>query len=521
MSDRRVTTLIVLLLFFSYLLLTSLRIGSGDGETIYQVTRALVEGRGFALPPPPSDAVVVSPWGEPIPSQQLHGGGPYGAWGSDGRYYAQYGVGQSLLALPLYLLGRWVHRATGWGTEGLVTRAAVMLLNPIALALMGGLLYRLARRLGYGQTAALGVALVASLASPLWVYSKTFFSEPLVALALTLAVLSALRGAEGAWDGWAVCGVALGAAALVKPVALIVAPAFVAYALLRREGRWQALALVAAPLMVGVAGVAAYNLVRFGSMLDTGYRTAAWNIPPWVGLFGLLLSPGKGLFWYCPSVALGVVGFIPLMRRRPRAALLLGGTAGLYLLVHVTYNHWHGGGAWGPRLILPLLPLLLLPVARWFQSPPVSQWGQIALALLLAAGMVFQMPTILVHPARSLQSLYDRSASPVEYTMRMVYRPADSPLLSQWRSLLEVMALMREPVSRQALIEAARTTARGETDRWDSLTGTVNALAPNTFDLWSVYWRLLGAPLLPLLAVEGGLAAMAGWAVYSLRKRLT
>ncbi|MEZ4656016.1 MAG: hypothetical protein R2911_00415 [Caldilineaceae bacterium] len=47
----------------------------------------------------------------------------------------------------------------------------------------------------------------------------------------------------------------------------------------------------------------AYNIVRFGHPLDTGYHfdagegfTAAWG----VGLWGLLVSPYRGLFWHTP-----------------------------------------------------------------------------------------------------------------------------------------------------------------------------------------------------------------------------
>ena len=50
MTDRRVTALVICLLFAFYVLLASLRIESGDGEMIYQVTRSMIEGRGFAIP---------------------------------------------------------------------------------------------------------------------------------------------------------------------------------------------------------------------------------------------------------------------------------------------------------------------------------------------------------------------------------------------------------------------------------------------------------------------------------------
>ena len=516
-SRQRQTGALLLFLLSICLLLASLRIDSGDGETIYQVSRSLVEGRGFAIPPPPPDAVVVDPFGEPIPPEQLHGGGPYGAWGRDGRYYAQYGIGQSLLALPLYLAGLAFYRLSGWGTAGLVTRASVMLLNPLALALAGTALYRLARRLGYDHGPALGATMASALATPLWVYGKTFFSEPLVALALLVAVLGALRGEEGSRGGWLLCGAALGGAVLVKPVALIVTPLFALYALTGAGNRRQALWRLAWPLAAALLVTALYNQLRFGFPFDTGYRTAAWDVAPWVGLAGLLLSPGKGLLWYCPALAAGLIGLPALARQRCRFAALLGGVAAAYLLVHSTYNHWHGGGAWGPRLIVPIIPLLMLPLAGVFSRPPRRAWARFALALLLAASLVLQLPAVLVHPARALQALYDRAASPTDYTLRLLYRPADSPLVGQWRSLMEVAALMRSPASRQAVIETAQAATREGSD--DPLTATAGYLAFNTFDLWPVYWALLGAPLLPLLVVEAGLAAVAGWTGWRLGRR--
>jgi len=88
MNRRRVARYVAVVLFAVCLSLASFRIGGGDGETIYQVTKSIVEGRGGAIRAPSSDAVVVDAWGETIPSDQLRGGGPYGAWSIDGRYYA-------------------------------------------------------------------------------------------------------------------------------------------------------------------------------------------------------------------------------------------------------------------------------------------------------------------------------------------------------------------------------------------------------------------------------------------------
>jgi hypothetical protein len=275
------------------------------------------------------------------------------------------------------------------------------------------------------------------------------------------------------------------------------------------------------PLLLGISAVAIYNTVRFGSPLDTGYRTAAWNVPPWVGLYGLLLSPGKGLFWYCPSIVLGLAGWFPLARRRPRAAKLLAGVSILYLLVHSAYNHWHGGGAWGPRLILPIVPLLVLPLAEWLQRPVRQSWARLGLAAILVAGFVLQLPAFLVHPARTLQSLYDRSASPTQYTVRQLYRIADSPLLGQWQSLLDVSSLVRHASKRSAMIQIAQTTREGALAPNDGLVEAAGILSFNSYSLWPVLWGMLGAPVLPLALAELVLAAIVGWAYWRLWKSRT
>jgi len=72
-----------------------------------------------------------------------------------------------------------------------------------------------------------------------------------------------------------------------------------------------------------------------------------------------LVSPGKGLIWYYPTLLLGLAEAAFLVRRSPRLLLLVTGVAGTYVLVHTTYNHWHGGGSRELRLIMPVVPLVV------------------------------------------------------------------------------------------------------------------------------------------------------------------
>ena len=91
-----------------YVLTGNSRITSGDGETMFQVTRALGRGR-VDLPPgilPPVDTVLASSTDTQI---------PYTLIGRDGHTYSKYGLGQSLAALPLYLAGTAWRAMTGAG----------------------------------------------------------------------------------------------------------------------------------------------------------------------------------------------------------------------------------------------------------------------------------------------------------------------------------------------------------------------------------------------------------------------
>jgi 4-amino-4-deoxy-L-arabinose transferase-like glycosyltransferase len=61
-------------------------------------------------------------------------------------------------------------------------------------------------------------------------------------------------------------------------------------------------------LSVWLAAIAAYNWSRFGGLFETGYGKEAGKFTAEfaVGFFGLLASPAKGVFWYCPVLLLSL-----------------------------------------------------------------------------------------------------------------------------------------------------------------------------------------------------------------------
>ena len=186
----RVPIWIVLFIFFLslYLLTANGRIDSGDGEAIYQVTRSIVDKRAFAIAPPPLEEKFYDSFGREIPQELLAGGGAYGAWGAKGHYYSKYGIGQSLIAIPLYLAGLILGRVVTFPGIHFLTRFSTAMLNPLVSALVCVLVFGFCTRLGFPTRSAFTLTLAYGLGTIAWPYSKTFYSEPLVTMFLLASV---------------------------------------------------------------------------------------------------------------------------------------------------------------------------------------------------------------------------------------------------------------------------------------------------------------------------------------------
>ncbi|MDY6876037.1 MAG: hypothetical protein SWK90_07560 [Chloroflexota bacterium] len=514
MNECKMARYIFILLLALYLLSASLRIDSGDGETMYRVTYSLVTGQGLAIPMEPRMTDTFGAWGEVEPVELFEGGDGYGLWGADGRYYAKYGLGWSLAAAPLCALGRALASLLPGATEGFLTRAAVMLLNPLLTAGAAVLLFYLARRI-YSISLAVTLALLYGLGTIAWYYAESAFSEPLA----TLLLLGAIYAVE--CDHLPAAGVMLGGMILTRQMALLLALPVAAWALIRvwldRPDRlFRSATVLLIPLAFGQLATLGYNVYRFGDPLESGYRGVAWNTPLFLGLYSLLLSPGKGLFVFMPLLLLGVLGW-PALRRRDWAWLILG-LALFHLVSHALYRDWSGGGGWGPRLLLPIVPLVLLPAGEIIPRWQARRIGRIFLVLLVALSLFIQVLGVSVNWVRHLQRVLDESATPVEYFYRVHYHWSASPITGQVRSLTEALTLVRDPASRAAL--AALIGPENGTFIKDWQSKAVGVLSFNVPDFWCVYLWFLGLPVGWLIGVALVLFSVAAGTALQLRRAL-
>ena len=337
---------------------------SGDGIEMARTAESLVLRGDIAL-------------------QRAEGERDWGYAGRDGRHYAPYPLGQSLAEAPLVGMG-----AALTGPLPLddhlkmrLRHAAALSTNVFITAAIGWVLYRFSRRLGYRVRLSAALALMAGLGTMLWVYARHDFGDPLSTLALLGGALLLRRWADtGSRRDIVASGVCLGFSLFTKYQMVVYCPVLWVYLiLLRRErgerdfaGLARDTLLLALPVVLFGLADLGVNWIKFGSLTSTGYEQEA---SPWaglshipIGLHGFLLSPGKSVLLYNPLLFLWPFSIVPFHRAH-RSESLLGLVAlGATLLFFSPLYWWHGDWAWGPRYLLPVIPLLVLGMAPAAQA---------------------------------------------------------------------------------------------------------------------------------------------------------
>src|SRR3972149_6708993 len=103
--------------------------------------------------------------GSPALPADLLGGGMT-VTGKDGQPYSFYGIGQTLLFVPFIFVGKLIKM---YPRYDLIGEWVFTTLNCFVGAALIVVVWWLVQRLGYAQRVASAVALVAGLASPIWV----------------------------------------------------------------------------------------------------------------------------------------------------------------------------------------------------------------------------------------------------------------------------------------------------------------------------------------------------------------
>jgi len=351
--------------------------------------------------------------------------------GRGGRHYSKLGIGQSLASLPLFWIGSIVERISPGarvyraysrrvnvpaetGTvvaepQELVKTSDVegarvfftVLTNALVAALCCLMFWSFLRRFGLSRRGALWAACLLGLATPMWVYSRDFFAEPLFTACLLGTLYLATDAGRGRTPGRLVfAGLVTSLGILTRvsfvPIAAIVAAYITLSSGDARVGARRA-AWYAAACIPGLVAVAALNLWRFGGIFLTGYHTAfdrGFSVPVAKGLLWNIASPYRGILFYAPAVVIFALGIRDFVRRHRGEAWLMISIIAYVFILYSKWWAWHGGWCWGPRFLIPIVPLLLLP---GLVRARTKKWLVVAAAILGVVGFGVQVAGILIN----------------------------------------------------------------------------------------------------------------------------
>ncbi len=397
-----------------------------------------------------------------------------GAFGPDGEVYSKKGPAPAVLAVPWYLLLRTLAHLNI--ELGLVQ--GTLLWNGLITALTAALLWLTSIRLGYRDRTGLVLGVLFGLCTIAWPYATHFFGEPVSALGLLLTfygLLTYRATGQLRWTWVAGIGAALVISTVIAHATLLVALA--AYGLQGvlahpptgensrattiRRGLMAAIGF-GLPLLAAGLLLLVYNYLRFGSFFDTGYHFDSgegFTTPIWQGLWGLLISPYRGVFWHTPLFIVALCFFPAFFRRHRSEAIVILGLSLLLVGLYSRWWMWWGGFAWGPRFLVPLTPfwvLTLAPIIDRITQPNLATEGQGGASILrrlkpsglvlagiaLLSGLV-QLLAVSVNYVNYEIKL--RSIFPVDWEDPLRFGPPAQSLADWWYSpVFGQLQLLRE-----------------------------------------------------------------------------
>lgn len=340
-------------------------IGSGDTRAVEETARSLAQSHSFVLPPgEPAD-----PFTRAIP---------------EGRV-SIYPPLTALLSAPLFFAFGLFFDLDLSGTQ-IAGKLTAVILAALATAILA---CSFARRTSAAR--AVVAALLFGLGTSVYSTAQALWQHGATVLFLLVAIDAMDRLGDAHLDERRLsmrAGLALSLAAASRSAAIPMCATLFLF-LLNRARRHSFLTLAAGALPAAFVG--AYNTTffgapwRFGNGLSGRFFSALPDSLP-----GLLISPGRGLFVFTPLALLALAGLLRAARTQSLARGLLSAVV-IHVVFISTWNEWHGGESFGPRLLTDMLPALCFFLPETLMAMPAlgTFLGVISVGIQLLGGWTY------------------------------------------------------------------------------------------------------------------------------------
>lgn len=394
-----------LLVFCILLLVASGRIESSDGISALNVTRNIIKEKRFNIAPPA--------WS----------GGLQTTKGKDGLYYSPTSLGISLSYLPSALLTKAIYTRDNTDFPRYYPVQSDFLLeflasftNPILAFLLFIVNYKIFDLFIKNKNKAFFLSLIILFATNLFPLAKHSFSQIIFCLCVMASFYTMLLYLQNIKKNKYLIlsgiffGLALYSYNVIFILVFFVLLVALSYFLYEKRLSYREIlikcflwAISAAPFL---AIVCAFNYLRFGSILSTGYDLHAFDLTAkaviFEGLWGLTLSSGKSFLVYSPILILALFLAIKHFKKDWSAKLFILLTTVL-LLFYSRFVFWSGELSWGPRYMSLVIPFAGIVLARHFKE---VEKMKIILTILIVVGLFVQLEGIVI-PYQKQYRIFD------------------------------------------------------------------------------------------------------------------
>ena len=324
----------------------------------------------------------------------------------EGNSYSSMAPGVSILLIPFFIIGTLFGGLLdpylkSFGVTNIATPSQVVmvqLFSGFCSALSTVYVYRLSLALGSRRSSAIVTGLIYAFATPVWVFGKTLFGHTFSALFLVMTYYYVILFSKRPSLNHALfTGIFSGIALLIEYTnALLLIPGMV-YLLIKSRMNVKCVVVVLRPLIASGLLLLFYNCLCFKNPLTfpetywIGYEgnpvnpLSKFSTPLDIGLKGLLTSSSRGLLVFSPIAVLTIPSFYLLGKSKRQEAIILGSVFLINLFTYAKWYMWNGGGSYGPRFLVPSLPLLFIPffalIDRLISTrfPPTKLLGSVGL----------------------------------------------------------------------------------------------------------------------------------------------
>ncbi len=410
----------LLILFFLYM--WSSRLGTDGYELEYLLSAGnLIRNGSMTLPPEPTGVPGVA---ERAPGT-LH--------------LPRHNLLQVLLTVPFYLAGMPFNHLFTPLESGLLalpmgSLLAVSLLNPLLTLAAVILIFRIGCELGYPEPGSRQAATIYGVATMAWPYAAIGM-EPLQVAAMLTAFLFYIRLQHHetlretillALSITALMHTKISAPLLALPVA-----AAGSLLLLRRRRICTMLTYFA---ILGASALVWYLLYEFRrrGVYGPGFFE---NFKPGLvprNIIGFVISPGKSLFVYSPILLWCLPGISGFFVRHRSFAVVMTATSAACLLLTACWDWSLIEDCWGPRYLMPIVPVLIIMGFKCFRPEPIrcSRRSHFTYTALLVVSVLVQIPGVLYPNVCILRSAQNEDVSIIDLT---TWVPDLSPIWVGWR----------------------------------------------------------------------------------------